>query len=619
MMIKFKNILKSNQRKFFLYSIVGIVLILLSSALTLYYHNKNVSGQVATFRVYSAITKILTINNEIVSIAGKLEGSSRSIDDETVGIIEDSLDSLKSQYHLINFQLLSANFNTSHGRDEKKKLKSDEFLNNHKVLLKDINDLELFLKKTKALKNENARKRLIQISEKLKEYNNEVLFFLNDKILSDHIEEYSKLRKAGFILVFMLITQILLIWLLIFRPLFKTISQQHDEITKASLNVQSANRSKSDFIANISHEIRTPMTGILGYTAVLRDSNSSNQEKDEAVKIIDRNAEHLMGIIDEILDISKLESGKFDYDYQVVELPKLIDDVYALVKVKAEEKNIDLIFTLSGKIPKYIKIDPKRFKQILFNVVGNAVKFTNEGYVHVKVLYNLEEAELMFLVRDTGIGIELKNQGHLFKYFEQVDSSVSRNHGGTGLGLVLSKDMAEGMRGDVNLIRSEINKGSVFEISFQLEIEHELILTNQLNLSENGKKEFKQTDEREFLLEEKRIMIVDDAKENSRLFEMYLKKAGAETVVHNNGVDAISSAAREYFDLILLDLQMPGKDGFQVLKELRSNLFDGPIVALTAHTMEEEKIRTKEAGFDEHLSKPIKPRDLINKVFELIE
>ena len=309
-----------------------------------------------------------------------------------------------------------------------------------------------------------------------------------------------------------------------------------------------------------------------------------------------------------------MEAGKFNFEEEKVDVSSTLNEVFSLINVKAQEKEIDLEFRNEGEIPKFIYADRKRVKQILFNIIGNSIKFTDEGFVEVVARFDKAAQKLRIRVKDTGCGIPSSKVSGLFKPFQQADTSVTRVYGGSGLGLVLSRGLARGMGGDITIVDSKINEGTTMDVTIDVGTpEPEMIDKLSTNVITDSHTEIESLNEQQILAGYK-ILVVDDAKENARLFKHYLEVAGAEVTVANDGFDALEESGREEFCLVLLDLQMPGKDGFQVIEELREANYRRPVVALTAHAMQEEKIKTKEAGFDGHITKPVKPDILVRSV-----
>lgn len=446
-----------------------------------------------------------------------------------------------------------------------------------------------------------------------------------NNILSQIVNEANKkadlLKWTSYSIVALILLSAMLLWVFVFNPMFKTILAQQESMVDAVFRAEAASRSKTEFLANISHEIRTPMTAILGYAEVLEAKSETKPEVRQAFEVIKTNANHLMRLIDDILDVSKIEAGGVEVSSEKVDLKQLILEVQALLKVKAEQKGIYLKFSSKGLVPQHFHSDPVRLKQILFNIIGNAIKFTDKGGVRILVSYqeNATGGALQFLIKDSGCGIPPNQLRRLFKPFVQADTTSRRHHGGTGLGLVLSKRLAIMLGGDVEVVETVENEGTTFSVTLQPEKLGPLVA---LEFSETQVFEQPKRNNGDALLNDRlegtKILVVDDAIENCNLFKLYLEKAQAQVDVAYSGEEALKRTSEKDFDLIFLDLQMPGKDGFEVLKELRNRSFDKPIIALTAHAMPEERQKTLSFGFNEHVSKPVSAATLVSTVVRFI-
>lgn len=381
-----------------------------------------------------------------------------------------------------------------------------------------------------------------------------------------------------------------------------------------------ATLAKSEFLANMSHEIRTPMTAILGYSDILLD-NLQDQENIESAGIIKRNGKHLLNVINDILDLSKVESGKIVIEKIKMSPYVLIKEIQSLMQVRTLEKNIQFSTKFKGKIPEYIFTDPTRLRQILINIVGNAIKFTNAGSVKVIVESNYnrcDNSELVIKVIDTGTGISEDKIESLFTPFTQADNSTTRIYGGTGLGLAISKRLTELLGGKIS-VTSEFGKGSEFTVS--------------INAGQLGETELKEYDmdvpgsgisndnniNGERSLENCRILIAEDGEDNQKLISFILKKEGAITTLASDGAIAVNIVKQtekndEHFDLILMDMQMPVLDGYSATSRLRENGCKLPIIALTANAMNEDKEQCLNAGCDDYLTKPIERKTLIKLI-----
>lgn len=397
---------------------------------------------------------------------------------------------------------------------------------------------------------------------------------------------------------------------------FKMIEQAAQRaLVRAVWRAESADRAKSEFLANMSHEIRTPMTAILGYAELLLDEtvhgeNGFDREGSiEVLRTIQRNGDHLLQIINDILDLSKIEAGKLEVEQIACSPRRLVADVMSLMRVRAEDKGLELSNEWQGTIPAAIKTDPTRLRQILINVVGNAIKFTEVGGVRLIAHFSAEAGNprLRFDVVDTGIGMSSDQVARVFASFNQADSSTTRRFGGTGLGLAISKRLAEMLGGTIS-IESQLGCGATVKVC----IAAEPLAASQANVFTDSvvepPKQTFQADDPVRL--DCRILLAEDGADNQRLLRRMLEKAGAEVEMAENGLVAFELAMQELergapFDVILMDMQMPVVDGYQATRRLRDRGYWGPIVALTAHAMSTDRRKCLDAGCDDFATKPI--------------
>jgi len=378
----------------------------------------------------------------------------------------------------------------------------------------------------------------------------------------------------------------------------------------ASDAAESANRSKSDFLANMSHEIRTPMTAIMGYAELLTDPSYATEHLGDAVRIIHRNGEHLVTLINDILDISKIEAGRMTVERIVVDPVQIVDDAMALMKPKAATKGLSLEADLNWPLPATVPTDPTRLLQILVNLIGNAIKFTQSGGVRIGV--SLDGSLLRVAVRDTGIGMTPEQVQRLFKPFTQADTSTTRRFGGTGLGLAISRNLAKLLGGDIT-VTSLPGDGSEFVVT----VDAGVVEQSRLRLDRTAKAGVQPASASAPKLGRAcTILLADDGKDNQKLISFHLTRAGARVKVVENGRqaadEAMAAAARgNPYDLIFMDMQMPELDGYGATRELRARGYPGPIVALTAHAMAEDREKCLNAGCDDYASKPVTARTLI--------
>ncbi|NUN05202.1 MAG: CHASE domain-containing protein [Bdellovibrio sp.] len=390
---------------------------------------------------------------------------------------------------------------------------------------------------------------------------------------------------------------------------------------------EDANFMKSSFLANMSHEIRTPLGVIVGYSEILADEELSPQEKEAIGKSIKRNGKELARLIDDILDISKVEAGKLHFEMAQVNLESLIHEIKSIMEARAIDKKIQFNIAKLSNVPSYVVTDDVRLKQILVNIVGNAIKFTEKG--GVKILYKTGTNEageqyLEFQVQDTGVGISEKGREVLFKAFSQADVSTTRKYGGTGLGLALSKRLAQLLGGDLFLLESSIGKGSTFCLRIPLkDLNQGTMLTMRPEVT-SMKREGLEDSQRDIdwvnmdlknLLRGTRILLVEDSEDNQEIFSHFLRGAGAEVQIAEDGLTAVEQAFKFNPDIILMDIQIPKMDGREATKKIRQKGFTKNIIALTAHALHEELQSTLEAGCNGQITKPVSGELLLQEVY----
>ncbi|MBO6514522.1 MAG: CHASE domain-containing protein [Phycisphaerales bacterium] len=404
-----------------------------------------------------------------------------------------------------------------------------------------------------------------------------------------------------------------------------TLRQSERRQRAFAYHAQLANKAKSKFLANMSHEMRSPMSSVLGYTEVLHemlDEGATADDMREAVGRIERAGSHLLMVVNDVLDLSKIESGKLPVNKVACEIGEILSEVVGTMGIKAEEAGLELGVRFETEVPRRIVADPYRVRQILLNLVGNAIKFTKEGGVRLAVGCN--EGRIWVSVHDTGVGMRSDRIEGLFEPFEQDHLSKEYSYNGTGLGLSISRQLAEMMDGELTAT-SVLGEGSVFTCTLPLEIPEEDVVDGSAEWGgvamihelpcrvrfESG----------EGLLEDigGRVLVVEDGEDNQRLIGHYLRKAGVAAEFVYNGLEAVEMIeADPAFDLIVMDMQMPVMDGYEATRTLRDRGCRIPILALTANAMSDDRQRCIDAGCDEYETKPVKRARLLRTVARMM-
>ncbi|MBV09340.1 ATP-binding protein [Rubinisphaera sp.] len=382
----------------------------------------------------------------------------------------------------------------------------------------------------------------------------------------------------------------------------------------AAMNQQyrTANEAKGNFLANMSHELRTPMTSILGYSDVFLEAEDTETRTD-AAESIKRNGEHLLRILNDILDLSKIDAGKMSIESVVTSVRNIVDDVEELEQAAAEKNRVSIITLVDHSVPQILKTDPVRLRQILHNLVGNAVKFTSEGIVNVRISHEAtaNQPTLVIRVKDTGIGMSQDQLKNLFQPFTQADSSTTRKFGGTGLGLAITKKLVELLNGTIK-VESQPDCGTTFQVT----IPYGIVQNDKK--SKSSKTVYPKFDVTSYpgSNEKLHILVGEDGPDNQRLIRFLLKNAGMGVEIYDSGLAVLEAynKAPDSYDIVLMDVQMPVMDGYQATKELRWAGCALPIIALTAHAMAGDREKCLSSGCDDYMTKPFNGRKMVELI-----
>ncbi len=388
--------------------------------------------------------------------------------------------------------------------------------------------------------------------------------------------------------------------------------QAADAMRSAKEAAEAASYAKTAFLANMSHEIRTPLNAMLGFTDVLVSQTDATPQQRDYLQTIHDSGRHLLTLINDVLDLSKIESGQMQVEKVRCSPHEMIDATISILRVPAQERGLMLEYFWKSEIPDSIETDPARLRQILMNLIGNAIKFTEVGSVQVAArLAKGESAHLVIDVIDTGVGIEAQAALRIFDPFVQADSSITRRFGGTGLGLSISRRLARLLGGDLT-VNSEVGRGSIFTLTIPAGSLDGLRLTQRASADVVATPRLDQRTLRS--LPGCRILLVEDGVTNRKLISLILERAGASVWCAENGQAGLEAVAWEPFDLILMDMQMPVMDGYTATRELRRTGCTLPIIALTAHAMASDERKCREAGCSGYLTKPIDRAQLLEAV-----
>jgi signal transduction histidine kinase/FixJ family two-component response regulator len=369
------------------------------------------------------------------------------------------------------------------------------------------------------------------------------------------------------------------------------------EAIAAKEEAEMANQVKSEFLANMSHEIRTPLAAIIGFSEIIQTRDISESQKQKHLATIIENGNHLTSLLSDILDITKIESNSLTVEETLCDVPNILNEIRTLYVRQASEKNLEFEVVIDGPAPKFIRSDPTRIRQILHNLLSNAIKFTEEGSVRLKVSHNKLQDKLVFIIQDTGIGIHKDKLSLIFESFKQADNSITRNFGGSGLGLFISQNLASKLGGQIK-VDSIYGLGTTFVAEIDCRDYKDTFTEIQPQSASN------QNSVKVPRLQG-RVLLAEDTRVNQALIRFHIESTGLSVDIVNNGEEALAAAFSNSYDLVLMDIQMPVMDGKQALMGLKQLGYSTPVYAVTANVMSADLAEYAELGFDGTLEKPL--------------
>lgn len=394
-----------------------------------------------------------------------------------------------------------------------------------------------------------------------------------------------------------------------------------EKLAEAKELAETANAAKSQFVASVSHEMRTPLGALLGYADLILKSDETSEDTLRCLHAIRRNGQNLLQLINDLLDLSKLEAGLLDVNKEEFSLLKIFEELAQTFYNECKVKNLDLILESDGLVPERILSDEAKLRQILTNLIGNAVKFTEQGSVRVSVSVRVtgNHPMLNVVVADSGIGMTEQQKQRLFQSFSQGDSTITKRFGGTGLGLAISKKLATLLQGNLVLTYSEPQRGSVFTLSLDPgPLENMAFVRLKINaeklLSDVASRGAEKDDVKR--LRGLSVLVAEDGFDNQIIIREYLENAGATVIVARDGIEAVEMAQVSQTDVILMDVQMPELDGYQATRQIRAMGYSVPVIALTANAMLGERERCMAAGCNDYLTKPLDAEKLFSMILQ---
>jgi signal transduction histidine kinase/ActR/RegA family two-component response regulator len=428
---------------------------------------------------------------------------------------------------------------------------------------------------------------------------------------ADLSAQKSHYEATKFALMIMVLLSVMIIGFIVARQINQSnrqLTETWQEMLRAKEEADKASRAKSDFVSRMSHELRTPLNAILGFAQLLEMDNLPEHQK-TPVQQINRAGKHLLELINQVLDIAKIEAGKLEVEMLSINLPQLLNDTAAISQERIQNKGLTFNINLDAHLPQYVMGDPTRLRQVLINLIGNAIKFTDAGSITLNAI-PLPNQTIRFEVIDTGIGMSEQAQARLFKAFVQADDSITRKYGGTGLGLMLCKEIVEALGGQISVV-SEVGKGSCFWFELPLPPAESQTQVPQPSAAP-AQETTLSAPSASAILEGKRLLLVEDNPVNQMVASKLLQKLGTTPDIANNGQEALDKLKLASYDLVLLDLEMPVMDGYTTIGKIREeeegycdDYRHQLVIAMSANALNEDKKRAFALGVDDYLTKPV--------------